>query len=356
MKQKISFQETLKLPNPIFIDVRSPAEYEKGAIPGAINTPLFDDEERETLGLVYQNDQRLARQKGVTYASSRLPELIEKIETLGESGDPVLYCWRGGMRSSSLHALLEALGIPSFCLQGGYKAFRRFILDQFSTYCLDKSLYVLNGLTGTGKTEVLQILKDMGTPVLDLEKLACHRGSLFGHLGLKKTQNQKDFDALLWICLEEIKETDCLVIEGEGKRIGPVYQPDFLYRAITEGIHILLQAPLPIRVTRILTEYSPSSEEESKEVEEILLSLTKHLGEKRVKSFLSLLWEKNYRELVSELCLQYYDQMYSESQPGKNKFHLVVDSSDTKTAAKEIKDFIEIQEKAEKYIIHPPHR
>lgn len=342
MKRKISFQEAWQLPNPIFIDVRSPAEYKKGAIPGAINTPLFDNEERETLGLVYQNDQRLARVKGVTYASSKLPELLEKIEKLGESGVPVLYCWRGGMRSGSLHALLEALGIASFCLQGGYKAFRRFILDQFNTYCLDKSLYVLNGLTGTGKTEVLKILKDMGTPVLDLEKLACHRGSLFGHLGLEEKQNQKDFDAQLWMYLEEIKETDHLVIEGEGKRIGPVYQPDFLYRAITEGKHILLQAPLPKRVTRILMEYSPSSEEEMKEVEEIILSLTKNLGKKRVKSFLSLLWGENYRELVSELCLQYYDQMYEESQPGKNKFHMVVDSSDTETAAREIKNFIEM--------------
>ncbi len=347
MKKKISFQEAWKLSNPIFIDVRSPTEYEKGSIPGAENLPLFDNEEREAIGLMYQKDKRQARQKGIYFASSKLPELMEKIEALGERGSPVLYCWRGGMRSSTLHALLEELGISTFCLQGGYKAFRRFILDQFSSYFLDKTLYVLNGLTGVGKTEVLEILKEMGCFTLDLEKLACHRGSLFGHLGLKEKQNQKDFDALLWACLDEIKEADYLIIEGEGKRIGQVYQPDFLYHAISEGKHILLQAPLEKRVTRILTEYSPSSEEEINEVEEIILSLTKYLGKKQAQYFLSLLRERSYPKLVSELCQRYYDQMYSESQPDKNKFHLVLDSSDPKAAAKKIIDYIQANHKKE---------
>lgn len=340
MSGQITIQEALKLREAVFIDLRSPGEYRRGSIPGAVNIPLFDDEEREIIGILYKKDEEQAKVKGLSLATPKLPAIIEKIKTLSLDRTPVIYCWRGGMRSQSIHNVLEALGIPAYRLEGGYKSFRRFILDKLSSYELNKPLFVLNGLTGTGKTEVLNLLMEMGCPCIDLEGLACHRGSLFGHLGFEETRSQKDFDALLLDRLQELKDAEYLIIEGEGKRIGSIYQPDFLFRAIREGKHILLTAPLNIRVERLLKEYTPATDFEREKVKEAILSLKKYVGTKNIKQFLLLLKERNYRELVSRLCRLYYDRLYDDSKPEKTDFIFIVDSSDTTKAALQIKEFV----------------
>jgi tRNA 2-selenouridine synthase len=340
MSGKISVKEALELPGAVFIDVRSPHEYRQGSIPGSINIPLFNDEEREIIGIVYKEDEQQARLKGLSFATPKLPDIIKKIEELSRANTPVLYCWRGGIRSRSIYTVLEMLDIPAFRLEGGYKSFRRFILDELISYELNKPVFVLNGLTGTGKTEILHILAEKGCPCIDLEGLACHRGSLFGHLGFKEVRQQKDFDALLWNRLEELKNAGYLIVEGEGKRIGSVYQPDFLFKAIQEGNHILLAAPLENRVERLLREYTPSTDSEKEKVGEVILSLKKYLGAKTVEHFLSLLREENYRELVSQLCRLYYDRLYGESKPETTDFVLTLDSSDTIKAAEEVKEFV----------------
>jgi len=337
---QIAVQEALELENAIFIDVRSPGEYRRGSIPGAVNIPLFDDQEREIIGILYKKDIEQARAKGLSLAAPKLPAIIEKIITISRGKTPIIYCWRGGMRSQSIHNVLDVLGIFAYRLEGGYKSFRRYVVDKLSSYRLNKPLFVLNGLTGTGKTEVLSLLEEMGCPCIDLEALACHRGSLFGHLGFTETRSQKDFDALLLNRLQALEDAEYLIIEGEGKRIGPVYQPDFLYRAIQEGGHILLTAPLESRVDRLLREYTPSSEPERQKVKEALLSLKKYLGRENIEQMLALLEEKKYRELVSRLCRQYYDRLYDDSKPGKTDFILIVDSSDIVKAALKIKEFI----------------
>lgn len=340
MYGEISFNEAMTLENTVFIDVRSPHEFEQGSIPGSINIPLFNDEEREIIGIVYKDDQYKARIKGLNFVTQKLPDLIERIKNMSFQKTPVLYCWRGGMRSTSLYSLLEMMEIPGYKLKGGYKSYRRFILDQLDNYELRKPVFVLNGLTGVGKTEVLHILTEMGCPTIDLEGLACHRGSLFGHLGIEKSRRQKDFDALLWNRLEELKDAGCLILEGEGKRIGSIYQPEFLYRAITEGSHILLTAPLENRVNRLLKEYTPDTPGEIKKVEEAILLLGKYLGKETINSFLLLLRQKNYSELVSQLCRLYYDRLYSDSKPGKVDFETIIDSSNSRKAAEEISEFV----------------
>jgi tRNA 2-selenouridine synthase len=341
MYGEISFNEIILLKDTVFIDIRSPHEFGQGSIPGSINIPLFNDEEREIIGIIYKDDQHKARIKGLNFATRKLPDLIEKIKTMSSEKTPVLYCWRGGMRSTSLYSLLEMMEIPGYKLKGGYKSFRRFILDQLDNYELKKPVFVLNGLTGVGKTEVLHILTEMGCPTIDLEGLACHRGSLFGHLGIKNLCRQKDFDALLWNRLEELKEADYLIVEGEGKRIGSIYQPEFLFRAITEENHILLTAPLENRVNRLLKEYTPSTPEEIEKVEEVILLLGKYLSKETINTFLMLLHQKNYFELVSQLCRLYYDRLYSDSNPGKVNFDTFIDSSNSRKAAEEIKDFVD---------------
>jgi tRNA 2-selenouridine synthase len=341
LQNNLLIQEALEFPNSLFVDVRSPLEYAKGFIPGAVNIPLFDNEEREIVGLLYKEDRQKARLKGIDFASGKITNIIGKLEKLNGDKNLILYCWRGGMRSRSLHALLDTLGMQTFYLTGGYKAYRRFILDQLGSYQLQKPVFVLNGLTGVGKTEVLHLLEEMGRPTVDLEGLACHRGSLFGHLGIKKTPCQKQFDAFLWNRLEELKKENCLIVEGEGKRIGSVYQPDFLFQALQKGEHILLTAPLHSRVKRLSAEYIPTDEKEKKEIEEAILTIEKYIGKVRTKHLLSLLKKEDYKELISSLCQFYYDRLYSESKPDQTNFIFAVDSSDPREAALKIDAFIQ---------------
>ncbi len=353
MYGELTVPEAINLPFAVFVDLRSPVEYARGSIPGALNIPLFSDSERETIGLHYKKDRQGARLTGLNFIASRLPEIMDKIYSLGAHKIPVLYCWRGGLRSKSFYNLLAASGIPAYRLPGGYKAYRRYILDQLAVYELQKPLFVLNGLTGTGKTKILHLLLTRGCPGIDLEKLACHRGSLFGHLGFKHKRGQKDFDAHLWSCLHQHRNAPYLLFEGEGKRIGPVYLPPFLFKAMQKGTHILLTAPLAKRVERLLQEYTPSSlQDESEQIEGAIQSLKKYLGTKTVDYFLSLLKQKNYAELVSSLCQLYYDRLYSESKPEQTNFVLTVDSSNLQKATDIIQDYV--QQKLNKNRIKTP--
>lgn len=337
---EMNIGEVLALANPVFIDLRSPVEFVKGTIPGAVNLPLFDDEERETIGTVYKHDPEEARKQGVAFVSPKLPKLLSAIEEQGRKGIPVLFCWRGGQRSKVLFNLLRSLGLEAYRLEGGYKAYRRYVLERLERSTVNKPVYVLNGLTGSGKTEVLQLLQQMGCPVIDLEGLAGHRGSLFGHLGIARQRSQKDFDALLLQRLDELEQAPYLLVEGEGKRIGPVYVPDFFFKVMLEGNHILLTAPLEQRVQRILREYTPHSDTDRQQVEQALLALGKYVGAKTVQLYRQLLHAGNYFELVSLLCSKYYDRLYDDSNPRKRSFQLVVDSSDAARAAEEIKEFV----------------
>ncbi len=346
MSEEITIEKALELKEPVFIDLRSPSEFLKGSIPGSINIPLLDDQEREIIGLIYRQDQQKARMKGISFVSPKLPEITGRLEKIHRYGTPVLYCWRGGMRSKSLHTLLASvMDFPIYRLGGGYKEYRNFILNRLREYKLRMPLFVLNGLTGSGKTAILAILENLGCPVLDLEGLACHRGSVFGHLGLPGSSKQKNFDGLLWNRLEELKNSAYLLVEGEGKRIGSVHLPDFLCQGILSGKHILVTSPLEKRVERLLREYTPDSEEEIEEVIKAIRSLKKYLGQTRLEQFISLAKEKNFRELVTELCRTYYDRLYKDSKPENTFFILKVDSSDPREAAGRIKDFIEAKVK-----------
>lgn len=342
MPEEITIEKALELEEPVFIDLRSPSEFLQGSIPGSINIPLLDDQEREIIGVIYRQDQQQARLKGISFVSPKLPEITERLEKIQRYGTPVLYCWRGGMRSKSLHALVTTvLDLPVYRLKGGYKEYRTFILNRLREYTLPMPLFVLNGLTGSGKTEILAILENLGCPVLDLEGLALHRGSVFGHLGLPASRRQKDFDGLLWNRLEELKNSAYLLVEGEGKRIGSVHLPDFLYQGILSGKHILVTSPLEERVKRLLKEYTPDSEEEIETVIRAIQSLKKYLGKTKIDQFVTLAKKKKFPELVTELCLTYYDRLYKDSKPENTSFILTVDSSDPKEAAERIKDFIE---------------
>ncbi len=336
---EIELKEALKRPDLLFVDVRSPGEYEEASIPGAVNVPLFDNRVHHQLGTIYyQVGEQEARRVALEMVAPALPELVEKIASLCGEKSPLLYCKRGGLRSLSLYQVMSLVGIEVYRLRNGFKAYRRHVTERLKHYRLKNNLVVLNGLTGVGKTLVLKELKNRGIAVLDLEDLARHRGSVFGSVGFTGRRSQKDFDSLLLQALDRYYDEPFLVVEGEGRRIGNIYLPSFLVKAMEEGTHLLLTASLDTRVKRILEEYLqlPLPGKVLPELKSSLLSLKRRLGEQKTNLLANMLDEGNYYEVVKTLCRDYYDHYYRDSRPECADFRATIDATRIDLAADEI--------------------
>jgi len=336
---EIEIREALEKNNILFIDVRSPGEYREASIPEAVNIPLFEDREYYQLSIIfYQMGEQEARRTALDMVAPRLPALVKNITEASGSKKPLLYCKRGGMRSLSLDQVLALAGVPVYRLKNGYKAYRRYVTECLSKYDLKSKIYVLNGLTGVGKTLVLKELEQKGVPVLDLEGLARHRGSVFGAVGFDKPRSQKDFDALLLLQLHQMQNEPYLVIEGEGQRIGNVYLPHFLREAMKQGNHILLTAPLEVRVKRIVDTYvqAPMNDEIRGQLQSSLKSLERRLGKSKTDMLTAMIKKGDYYAAAEILCRDYYDHYYNDSRPGFSEFTETIDASDLNQAAGKI--------------------
>ncbi|MCL5980969.1 MAG: tRNA 2-selenouridine(34) synthase MnmH [Firmicutes bacterium] len=322
-------QWLLKKEQYFLVDVRSPGEFRAASIPGAVNIPLFTDEERAAVGTVYcQEGADLAKKVGLTFVAPKLPWLVETILSSASNREIVLYCWRGGMRSNSVADVLETLGYPAWRLAGGYKAFRRLVVRYLANYSFRVPVFVLNGLTGVGKTMIIRELIRLGVPALDLEAMAGHRGSVFGGVGLGAPHSQKDFEALLFLELRRYQGSSYLVVEGEGKRIGPIVLPDFLFAAMKQGPHILLETILDVRVARILAEYQATSTEQAEELAAAVLSLRGRLGDEKCADLAEKICSGRYAEAAIALCRDYYDCFYKDSRRATGQYLSVVDVDD----------------------------
>lgn len=227
-------------------------------------------------------------------------------------------------------------------MRKGYKAYRKYVNSRLNNLKLKNRFVVLHGLTGVGKTSLLKKIETLGVPVLDLEGLAGHRGSVFGAVGLDTPASQKNFDAHLLVCLEKLDNKAWVVVEGEGRRIGNVYLPNFLYEAMREGCQVLLTAPLETRVERILNTYSPEllTEKGLKDLKKAFDSLRSRLGNKKVDTLLLQIDQGKYRSVVEVLCTDYYDRLYSDSRPESAHFDHQVDACEHENAAEVIKNLI----------------
>ncbi|GHH98350.1 tRNA 2-selenouridine(34) synthase MnmH [Neobacillus kokaensis] len=314
----ITVEELFNLKDPMIIDIRSPIEFKDGAIPGAINIPLFSNEERQEVGTIYKHEgQAAAKWRAMELVSPKIPSMLQKIKSYSENREVVIHCWRGGMRSKSVVTFLEFAGIYAWRLVGGYKAYRHYILEMIPTMIPDKAV-VLHGLTGVGKTEVLKILKRRGFPILDLEEMAGHRGSIFGTVGLGEGNNQKTFDSLLFKGLQEIQDADYFLVEAESKRIGKAVQPEKLMDVKFKGVNLYIQTPLKQRVKHLVSEYVLPYEQEPWYHEKISISMERVL--KRIKDtdiknqLLEALKERNYQAMIPILLEYYYDPRYDHAR------------------------------------------
>nr|WP_295970600.1 tRNA 2-selenouridine(34) synthase MnmH [uncultured Bacillus sp.] len=345
--KEITVEQLLQLDKAVPVDVRSPGEFEESCIPGAVNIPLFSNEERKEVGTLYkQKGSAEAKWKAMEIVSPKLPVLLSAIRDLRNNGkQPVVYCWRGGMRSGSVAIFLEFSGVESVRLIGGYRAYRNYILEQIPLH-IPKQAVVLHGLTGTGKTELLKILEAKGYPVLDLEEMAAHRGSLFGSIGFAKDgHNQKTFDSLLFEGLRKIKDSHYFIVEAESQRIGKAGQPDELYQRKLEGYNLLLEASLETRVMRLYNEYvCPNFHFDwfHNVISEKLQLLRKRFKNNVLHDqMMEFAGQKQYEQVIRILLEYYYDPRYTFKQlEYKNEF-VTIDANHLEQAAKEIEGFLQ---------------
>jgi tRNA 2-selenouridine synthase len=316
--KEITVEELYKIKQPIIIDIRSPIEFKDGAIPDAINVPLFSDEERQEIGTLYkQAGPAAAKWRAMEIVSPQIPNLLQTIKDHNSNGEIIINCWRGGMRSKAVVTFLEFAGIYAWRLIGGYKAYRQYILEKIPSMFPEKAI-VLHGLTGVGKTEVLKILKGKGFPILDLEEMAGHRGSIFGTIGLGDGHNQKTFDGLLFKGLQEIKGASYFLIEAESKRIGKTVQPEELMDKKMNGMNINVHSEIEQRVKLLVSEYVLPYEHESWYFDNISDGIEKVL--RRVKDveirnrLVETLKNRNYPEMIQILLEHYYDPRYDHAR------------------------------------------
>lgn len=293
----------------VWIDVRSPAEYANATIPGSVNIPFFDDAERAEIGTLYsQVSVQAAKERGLEIISAKLPAFIK---AFGQIDAPkAVFCWRGGMRSKTTATLLSLMDIRVYRLIGGYRAYRRWVVETLESLNFPPRMVVVHGYTGAGKTALLRRLRERGHPVLDLEAMAGHRGSVFGQIGLNEN-NQKTFDALLLEELLRLRHSPYVVLEAESRRIGKVVIPEFLMRKKEQGIHVWLDVPVPARVELILQEYRPWEHKER--CLQAFQRIRSRIHTPVASAIEASLRDDAYAEGVKLLLQYYYDPRYDHS-------------------------------------------
>jgi tRNA 2-selenouridine synthase len=293
------------------IDVRSPGEYSEGHIQGAINIPLFSDAERAQVGTTYTKiGKPEALELGLEIVGPKLNALAKKAKAIATRGKLKVHCWRGGMRSDKMAWLFDLVGLEVIILEGGYKAFRQQLLEDFENL---QHLIVLHGPTGCGKTDILREFQKMGEQIIDLEKRANHKGSAFGALGMGDQPNTAQFQNALYADLLGLDTSKRIWIESESLSIGKVYLPQTLWETMNRSDVIELDVPKNIRAKRAVKEYGGIARND---LADSIQKIQSRFGGNRVKDALNLL-EENKLEEVALLLLDYYDKSYLFS---KNKY------------------------------------
>lgn len=312
------------------IDVRSPSEYDLFTIPNSTNIPILDDEERKIVGTTYvQESPEKAIRIGVEIVSKKLPDMYDKIVELNrEYKNLIFFCARGGFRSRTLVAFLNSLGVHALKLDGGYKKYRKYILKALPETMKEVKFVVLYGNTGVGKTEVLKALEQKGIDILDLEGCANHRGSFFGSVGLGEQNTQKMFESLLYESLRN-RKSNLVFVEGESKRIGKVSIPDYIYQAMKDGIHIRIDASIENRINNIYKDYVHDTDSE---IVLALEMLRRYLGDKNIDKYEELIDKSQYKKVIEELMVKYYDPLYGHKK--KNYQAIFNNEAPTETAEK----------------------
>ncbi len=293
------------------IDVRSPAEFALDHVPEAVNCPVLDDAERAHVGTLYKQVSPFdAKKAGAALVSKNIARHIEeRFRGRARGWRPLVYCWRGGQRSAAMAHVLREVGWEAATLEGGYRAYRREVLAQLEELPARLGFRVVCGATGSGKSRLLAALAAQGAQVLDLERLACHRGSLLGELPGEPQPSQKMFDSLMWGALRRLDSTRPVFAEAESKKIGQLQVPSALLDRMREGECLRLEVPTPERVRFLIGEYRHFLEEPAA-LKQRLRCLTSRYGRAVIGRWLAQTDSGAWDELVADLLITHYDPSY----------------------------------------------
>ena len=296
------------------IDVRSPAEFADDHIPGALNFPVLNDEERARIGTMYKQVSPFDAKKAVAALVSRNIglHLEQALSTKPKGWKPLVYCWRGGKRSGSMAHVLAQVGWHVGQLDGGYKAYRKRVLEDLTTLPAHFQWRVVCGATGSGKSRLLQALHAAGAQVLDLEDLANHRGSLLGNIPDVPQPSQKYFESLIWSKLHSFDPALPVYAEAESKKIGNVRVPDALIESMWQGQCIRIEATTAQRVVLLKEEYLHFLADPAALGKKLGFLIELH-GKERIGRWQEMAHRGEWDVLVSELLEQHYDPAYSRS-------------------------------------------
>ena len=297
----------------MIIDVRTPAEFEIDHIPGSVNYPVLDNDERIIIGTLHNGNVFEARRRGAALISRHVADLLEnEFKHQPKTWRPLIVCWRGGLRSGSLAMVLAQVGWQVHQLTGGYKAYRKELMEVLPVLC-EKSIFkIISAPTGSGKTHFLGALKRAGHQVIDLEGLANHRGSVLGNVPGSKQPSQRLFDTRLLLALKQLDLSKPIYLESESRKIGSVALPDVLYKRMHQSECLFLDVPKSERVKGLLIDYIYFIEN-PKELMIQLGFLAEYRGVEKLKEWDNLVQDKNFSELVFQLLDLHYDPLYWKS-------------------------------------------
>lgn len=309
MPESLSISKFLETAQKVpVLDVRSPGEFLSGHIPGAINLPLFTNEERAEVGTIYKNSgNEMAVLRGLEFVGPKMANFVREAKKIASDGRILVHCWRGGMRSGSMAWLFETSGLKTGVLKGGYKSFRNHVLESFATKL---NFLVVGGETGSGKTEILQALAKKGEQVIDLEELAHHRGSSFGSIGQTEQPKPEQFENDLFEALQKVDPSRRVWIEDESRSIGRVFIPGPIWQMKISAPCYRVHLPFEVRVQRLVKDYGNFPKEI---LAEAVLRIQKRLGGLATQQAIQSLENGDLAEVV-RITLHYYDKAYDFPQ------------------------------------------
>jgi tRNA 2-selenouridine synthase len=298
------------------IDTRSPAEFAEDHVPGAVSCPVLDDEERARVGTLYKQVSPFdAKKLGAALVARNISRHLEaRFADKPRTWKPLVYCWRGGKRSGAMAHILREVGWAAHTLAGGYKAYRRYVVDALSDLPGTLSFRVIHGVTGSGKSRLLQALGAAGAQVLDLEDLAAHRGSVLGSLPGRPQPSQKMFESLLLQALGALDPAREVYVEGESRKIGQVQVPEALIARMRASECLLLETAPAARVALLLEEYRHFFADLPALNAQLDCLVALH-GAERIGQWKALAASGDWAGLVARLLAEHYDPAYRRSAP-----------------------------------------
>ncbi|NWK57188.1 tRNA 2-selenouridine(34) synthase MnmH [Verrucomicrobiaceae bacterium N1E253] len=319
--------ETIKLPHDLrefteIIDVRSPSEFSEDHLPGAINLPVLNDDERRKIGTLHKTSPFAARRLGAGLISANIARhLSDHLAEKDKSYAPLVHCWRGGMRSNSLAHVMRSIGWRARVLEGGYKAFRTFSSRELE-HILEHpelQLTVLAGPTGVAKTRLLKTLQARGAQVLDLEGLAKHKGSILGLPPDTYQPSQKHFETKLWKTLSEFDPSQPIFTESESNRIGKLHCPPALWKKLAQSQVVSISLPLKHRAAFLLDDY-PYFTRSPQDLKSLLDKLIKLRGHDQIREWQEQIDKQQWPDFVASILVNHYDLAYRQAGEEKSNY------------------------------------